>query len=79
MVLPGGEELLALWILSWPAYSEINNTMQELIGNMYTSSDQHKDYNESHKKETIRMLIDYLEGRSTLSDGGDLRSIVSQS
>ena len=50
------ESQRALWILSRPACSEINSTMQELIGNMYTSSDQHKDYSESHKKETKKML-----------------------
>ena len=36
------ESQQALWILSMPACSEINSTMQELIENMYISSDQHK-------------------------------------
>ena len=36
------ESQQALWLLSMPACSEINSTMQELIENMYTSSDQHK-------------------------------------
>ena len=74
------ESQQALWILSRPACSEINSTMQELIGNMYTSSDQHKDYSESHKKrdqKDVKSIIDYLEERSPFSDGGDLRSIAS--
>ena len=73
------ESQQALWILSQPACSEINSTMQELIGNVYASSDQHKDYSESHKKDQkdVKSIIDYLEERSLFSDEGDLRSIAS--
>ena len=53
------ESQRALWILSRPACSEINSTMQELIGNMYTLSDQHKDYSESHKKRPKRCSNHY--------------------
>ena len=74
------ESQWALWILSRPACYDINSTMQELIGNMYTSSDQHKDYSESTKKrdqKDVTSIIDYLEERNPFSDGGDLRSIAS--
>ena len=54
--------------------------MQELIRNMYISSNQHKDYRESCNKrdqKDVKSIIDYLEEKSSFSDGGDLRSIAS--
>jgi len=74
------ESQRAMWILSRPACSEINEAMQELSGKKFASSEQHKDCSESRMNRDdgdVQRLVEFLEERNPFSEDADLRSIAT--
>ena len=74
------ESQRALWILSRPACSEINEAMQELTGTKYVSSEQHKECSDARRDrdcKDVGRLLDFLEDRNPFTEDTELRSIAS--
>lgn len=70
-----------VWIQSMPAYTEINQAMQEFTGLLYQTSDQHKEASNSRKARDCKdseVLLQFLKERNPFSQEDiSLRSIVS--
>jgi len=70
----------AIWILSRPATSAINESMQMFCGTMYTTSEQHKETNIATRKRDKRdteVIIEYLYDRNPFNSEAILKSITS--
>jgi len=70
----------AIWILSRPATSDINEYMQMFCGTMYTTSEQHKETNIATRKRDKRdteVIIEYLYYRNSFNSEAILKSITS--
>jgi hypothetical protein len=82
-----GEIQQLTWLLSMPACAEINNTMQNLSGINYMTSEQHNDTKKQNKDTTstrqkrdfkdIQTLVSYLTTYYPFCDDPSLRSITS--
>ena len=67
-----------LWLLSRPAYAEVNQVMQELTGVNYNTGEQNKDMTAARQardwKDTLTVL-QYLQQQNPFSLDPSLRSI----
>jgi len=71
-----------VWVLSTPACAEINNTMQDLTGEAFTTSDQHKESSQSRMKKDVSdvmTILEFLDSRDPFSmdTPPSLRSIAT--
>ena len=70
----------AQWLLSMPAYSDVNIAMQELNDTDFVTFDQHKDMTEAKQKREDKDMIQlpgFLRDRNPLSSDWSLRNIAS--
>ena len=70
----------ALWLLSRPACSEINDAMQQMCGTMYATSEQHKESSSARQQKDQRdtyLILTYLQDRNPFRSESELKSISS--
>jgi len=70
----------ALWILSRPATSEVNEAMQTFCGTQYTTSEQHSDTHmaaRNRDRKDTEVITEYLYVRNLFKCEADLKSISS--
>lgn len=76
----GMTEIRLVWLLSMPSCAEINIAMQNLTGNNYVTSEQHKDCSEARQERDFKdmtQITDYLYEQNPFGPDSSLRSIVS--
>ncbi len=70
-----------LWLLSRPACAEVNQAMQELTKVNYNTGEQNKDMTAARQacdwKDTLTVLLQYLQERNPFSSDSSLRSIAT--
>lgn len=74
------ESLRAVWVLSMPVSSQVNECMQELTGLTYSTRDQHRDESQSRmcKDATdMKMIIEFLHSCEPFRKGKPLINIVN--
>jgi hypothetical protein len=70
----------AIWILSRPATSEVNEAMQAFCGTQYTTSEQHSDTHmaaRNRDRKDTEVITEYLYVRNPFKCEADLKSISS--
>ena len=69
-----------VWLMARPVCAEENNTMQQLTGVQYNTSEQHKDLTTTRQGKDMAdscELLEFLESRNLSSDNCSLRSIAT--
>ena len=62
-----------IWVLSSPACAEVNSAMQDFTGEIFTTSEQHKETSKARMdKDTsdVQNLLQYLAPRNPFSTSG---------
>ncbi|XP_073243634.1 uncharacterized protein [Porites lutea] len=69
-----------VWLMSMPACADINNSMQNLTGTNFLTSEQHKDTTKArqeHDQQDTNTTIRYLSKRSPFDSESSLRNIAT--
>ncbi|XP_073237351.1 uncharacterized protein [Porites lutea] len=78
---PGMSETQRLvWLMSMPACADINNSMQNLTGTNFLTSEQHKDTTKARQErdqQDTNTIIRYLSKRSPFDSESSLRNIAT--
>ena len=69
-----------VWLMSMPACADINNSMQNLTGTNFLTSEQHKDTTKARQdrdQQDTNTIIRYLSKRSPFDSESSLRNIAT--
>ena len=69
-----------VWLMSMPACADINNSMQNLTGTNFLTSEQHKDttkVRQERDQQDTNTIIRYLSKRSPFDSESSLRNIAT--
>ena len=69
-----------VWLMSMPACADINNSMQNLTGTNFLTSEQHKDttkVRQERDQQHTNTIIRYLSKRSPFDSESSLRNIAT--
>ncbi|CAH3166903.1 unnamed protein product, partial [Porites lobata] len=69
-----------VWLMSMPACADINNSMQNLTGTNFLTSEQHKDTTKArkeHNQQDTNTIICYLSKRSPFDSESSLHNIAT--